>query len=606
MDFQTRGAFTGLLRVKSDKEQRKEKQVVDLKAKPFFLSEEDIGWVEDTIETMTLEEKIGQLFIMLDRKKDREETKKLFSQYHIGGCRYQNEPAENIYEQNKFYQENSRLPLLIACNCDNGGSGACSDGTHVATAAACGAAAGTDTAWNTGYVSGREGTAVGCNWDFGPVCDLLYNWRNTIVNTRAYGKDPEGVIANCRAYIDGVRKSEMAVCCKHFPGDGVEELDQHLVMGVNTFDCDQWDETYGHVYRTLIEDGIQSIMAGHIALPAYSRKLCPGIRDEDIMPATLAPELLTGLLRGRLGFNGLILTDASHMAGMTSAMPRRLQVPKAIAAGCDMFLFFNDIEEDFGYMMQGYKDGIITEERLEDALKRILGLKASLKLHVKQKEGTLIPPKSGLSVIGCGEHLSMAGEAAKNSITLVKDTKHQLPISPKSHKRVYAYVISSPPIGRGNKPDPVKELVRRELSAFGYEADIHDSYYDLVLEHGVNPEDQLKAVIIGKVEEFKKKYDAVFVFINMKGYAQENNVRLGWSIGHSVEIPWYVQELPTVFISLNYTNHLLDVPMAKTFINAYAPTAEVIRQTLKKMAGEDDFVGRFDEAVFCGRWDTRL
>lgn len=580
--------------------------MVDLKAKPFYLSDEDIRWVEETIAGMTLEEKIGQLFIMLDRKKDNEERKMLFDQYHIGGCRYQNESAERIYEQNKFYQENSRIPLLIACNCDNGGSGACSDGTHIATAAACGATADDKTAWDVGYVSGREGTAVGCNWDYGPVCDLLFNWRNTIVNTRAYGKDPETVIANCKAYIDGVRQSDMAVCCKHFPGDGVEELDQHLVMGVNTFDCDQWDKTFGYVYKTLIDSGINSIMAGHIALPSYSKKLCPGISDDKIMPATLAKELLQGLLREQLGFNGLILTDASHMAGLTCAMPRSKQVPGAIAAGCDMFLFFNDIEEDFGYMLKGYQDGIITEERLQDALYRILGLKASLKLHEKQKNGTLVPPKEGLSVVGCKEHLEMAKKAAERSITLVKDTDHNLPVSPATHKRVYAYIISSPPISRGNKPDPVKELVREELEAYGYEADIHDSYYDLTLKHGVNSEDQLKSVIIGKVEEFKKKYDAVFVFINMKGYAQENNVRLGWSIGHSVEIPWYVRELPTVFVSLNYTNHLLDVPMAKTFINAYAPTKEVIRQTLKAVAGEVPFEGHYDDNVFCGRWDTRL
>lgn len=580
--------------------------MVDLKAKPFYLSDSDIRWVEETADSMTLEEKVGQLFIMLDRKKDRGEVKKLFDQYHIGGCRYQNEPAEQIYEQNKFYQESSRIPLLIACNCDNGGSGACSDGTHVATAAACGASGDEKTAWDTGYVSGREGTAVGCNWDFGPVCDLLFNWRNTIVNTRAYGKDPAAVIKNCRAYIDGVQQSDMACCCKHFPGDGVEELDQHLVMGVNTFDCDRWDETFGKVYQTLIDSGIQSIMAGHIALPAYSRKLRPELSDDKIMPATLAEELLQGLLRERMGFNGLILTDASHMAGMTCAMPRREQVPHAIAAGCDMFLFFNDIEEDFGYMLQGCRDGIITNERLQDALYRILGLKASLKLHEKQKSGELIPPKEQLAVIGCEEHLEMAKKAAEKSITLVKDTEHNLPVSPNTHKRVYAYVISSPPISRGNKQDPVKTIVREELKAFGYEADVHDSYYDLTLMNGVNSEDQLKAVIIGKVEEFKKRYDAVFVFINMKGYAQENNVRLSWSIGHSVEIPWYVRELPTVFVSLNYTNHLLDVPMAKTFINAHAPTREVIRQTLKKVAGEEPFEGSFDDNVFCGRWDTRL
>ena len=580
--------------------------MVDLKKKPFYLSDEDILWVENTIASMSDEEKIGQLFIMLDRKKDFAETKEIFERFHIGGCRYSNEAADKIYEQNRFYQENSKIPVLIACNCDNGGDGACSGGTYVATAAACGATDDDTTAYSAGYVSGREAAAVGCNWDFGPVCDLLYNWRNTIINTRAYGKDPEQVLKNAKAYVRGVWESGLAVCCKHFPGDGVEELDQHLVMGVNTLECEEWDATFGHVYKEMIDSGIQSIMAGHIALPSYSRKLRPGIRDEEIMPATLAPELITDLLRGKLGFNGLVLTDASHMAGMTAAMPRSEQVPGAIAAGCDMFLFFNDIEEDFGYMMEGYKNGIITQERLTDALRRILGLKASLKLHEKMKKGTLIPEKEGLSVVGCAEHLAMAAEAAKKSITLVKDTQHNLPITPGTHKRAYAIVISSPPVSRKNQHDPVRALVKEELERFGYETTLHESYYDLILDGGITKEAELRSVVIGKVEEFKKKYDVVFVFINMKGYAQANNVRLEWSIGHSTEIPWYVRELPTVFVSLNYTNHLLDVPMAKTFINAYAPTREVIRQTIEKIAGEADFEGTSNENVFCGRWDTRL
>ena len=580
--------------------------MVDMKAKPFHLTDEDCKWVEDTIADMSLDEKIGQLFFNMGSSREEDYLKMTVNDYHIGGIRYNPGKAEEIHEQNRILQENSKIPLLIACNCDNGGSGACSDGTHIATAAACGAANDEETAWNTGYVSGREGTAVGCNWDFGPVCDILYNWRNTIINTRAYGSDPEEVVKNAKAYVRGVRKSQMAVCCKHFPGDGVEELDQHLVMGVNTLSCEEWDASFGWVYKQMIDEGIESIMAGHIALPAYSRKLCPGIADEDIRPATLSKELLTGLLREKLGFNGLILTDASHMAGMTSALPRSRQVPEAIAAGCDMFLFFNDIEEDFNYMMEGWKSGIITDERLNDALRRILGLKASLKLHEKKEKGNLVPPQEGLTVIGCEEHLAMASLAAKKSITLVKDTAKNLPISPKTHPRACAFIISAPPISRKNRPDPVKEVVREELEKRGYQVHVHDSYYDRVLEDGFTEEVELSSVVIGKVEEFKKQYDAVFVFINMKGYAQENNVRLSWSIGHSVEIPWYVKEVPTVFISLNYTNHLLDVPMAKTFINAYAPTREIIHRALMKIEGEEAFEGKCDDLVFCGRWDTRL
>ncbi len=133
----------------------------------------------------------------------------------------------------------------------------------------------------------------------------------------------------------------------------------------------------------MIGHGVQSIMIGHIGAPELSRHFRPGLADKDILPATLAPELLQDLLRGELGFNGLILTDASQMIGLTQAMKRKDLVPATIAAGCDMFLFFRNPAEDFQYMLDGYKSGVITEQRLHDALRRILALKASLGLHRK-------------------------------------------------------------------------------------------------------------------------------------------------------------------------------------------------------------------------------
>jgi len=563
--------------------------LVDLKAKPYYLSNEDINWVESTIEGMTSEEKIGQLFINLFMNFDIEKSKELLDKYHIGGARYLGGKSDKVHELLSELQKSSKIPLLIACNCDSGGDGAVSDGTYIASGAQCEASGNEKLAYNAGYVSGREATAIGCNWNFDPCADILKNWRNTIVNTRAYGSNPEIVIKHTSAYIEGLRRSNIASCVKHFPGDGTEERDQHLVLGVNELSVKEWDSSFGKVYKHLIDEGVMTIMAGHIALPEYQYKLNPSLKYEDILPATLSQELINGLLKEQLGFNGLVVTDASHMIGMAAAMKRKDYVPAAIAAGCDMLLFFNDHDEDFGYMLEGYKNGIITEERIQDALRRILGLKASLKLHLKQKEGTLIPDKEGLKVVGCEQHLAMAAEAADLGISLIKDTWNQLPIKPSTHKRIRLHTLSGDG-GFAGVDHKAEKIIIEELERAGFEVTLVDG----------------KSRDKGKISELSKNFDATLIFANIVGYAAENNYRIRWKCPMSIDMPWYVHELPTVFVSLNSTTHLTDVPMVKTYINAYKDTREVISQTIQKIMGESEFKGKhFNEHVWCNIWETR-
>lgn len=576
--------------------------MVDLRQKPFYLDDEGVKWVEDTIASMSLEEKVGQLFVQMRESLDPDAIQKTLDSYHQGGLRWQGGDREAVYNQNKTYQEKSKLPLLIAANCDNGGDGCLSDGTFVATAAEAAAGGGTQTAYDMGYVAGREAYSVGVNWMFNPCADIFMNWRNTIVNTRAFGDNTGQVIENIRAYIDGIHQSNIACCCKHFPGDGVEERDQHLVLGVNDLSVEDWDKSFRKVYQTMIDEGLESIMVGHIALPAMSRKLRPGIKDEDIMPATLAPELLTDLLRGELGFNGLVITDASHMAGIACMEKRSVAVPKAIASGCDMFLFSNDAAEDFGYMMDGVKSGVITEERLSDALHRILGLKARLKLY----KSRICGPEVKEQVVGCAEHLRLAEQAADRCVTLVKDTRHNLPIDPVKQKRARLVYIQSTPTSKAYKGDPVKDVVIEELERAGFTVDVAPNFHDLEVEKGPSPANMFTMMDCGKMEEFRAKYDVVFLVIYVKGYAQENNVRLRWSCNHSSELPWYATEVPTVGISLNYTNHLIDVPQVRTFINAYGCNRASIRAAIEKVCGKSGFNGKASDTVFCGKWDTRL
>ncbi len=581
--------------------------MVDLRAKPFCLDDEQIRWVEDTIAGMTFEEKLGQLFVLLKAAPgfNEEQIRAGLAASHQGGLRWQGGDRETVWLQNTTYQKYSRIPLLIAANCDDGGNGCLPEGTFVATAAQCGAGQGTDNAYHVGLVSGREASAIGCNWMFNPVSDIYMNWRNTIVNTRSFGENADTVIANARAYIRGIKDANpnMACCCKHFPGDGVEELDQHLVMGVNSLSVEEWNATFRRVYQTMIDEGLESIMVGHIALPEMSRRLRPGISDAEIRPATTAPELIGDLLRGEMGFNGLVITDASHMVGFTATARRSEALPAAIAAGCDMILFANDVEEDIGFLRAGCEKGVITEERLSDALHRVLGLKAHLHLY---EERVRFPDRAGLDVVGCEEHRAYTEQAADECVTLVKDTRNILPVDPAEKKRAFLVYVQSTPTSKGYQGDPVKQVVIEELERAGFEVDVCPNYHDLEVENGPSPMNFVKMLGHESRESFVSRHDAAFLFINVKGYAQENNVRVRWSCNHSCELPWYNEEIPTVGVSLNYTNHLIDVPQLHTFVNAYGSTRAHIRAAVEKICGRSGFKGAAGETVFCGRWDTRL
>ena len=580
--------------------------MVDLRAKPFYLNDVEIQWVEDTIASMTLDEKLSQLFVLLKGIPGADEGMiRGLMQGAPGGMRWQGGDKQTVAKQNRLFQQFSRVPVFICANCDDGGSGVLSEGTFVATAAEAGASEGVETAYRIGYVAAREAGAIGVNWMFNPVADVYKNWRNTIVNTRSFGSDPDKVIACARAYIRGVKDADphMACTCKHFPGDGWDENDPHISPAYLGAGVEDWMASYGKVYRTLIDEGLEAVMTGQISFPAWSRKIKPDIKDSEIMPASLAPELLQDLLRAELGFNGLIISDASHMIGMAGVMTRKDAVPRCIAAGCDMFLFANDFAEDLGYLRAGYEAGVVTEERLSDALHRVLGLKAHLKLY---DESVRYPDPALLDEVGCEEFRRYTAEAADRGVTLVKDTRGYLPLNPEKAKNALLIYVRSTPNSKGDKGDGVREKIAEELERVGFTVTQCPSFYDRENENGPNPMNFVRQMLMEPREVFKQKYDVVFVFVNIKGYAQKNVERLSWSSGHSMELPWYTEEVPTVGVSLNYTNHLIDLANIHCFVNAYGPNRENIRAAVEKIVGKSEFHGTADESVFCGRWDTRL
>ena len=588
--------------------------MVDLKARPYYLSEEDCQWVKDTIANMSPEEKVGQLFFQLTASHDEEYLKELMEKYHLGGCRYNPAPGKAIQEQNRILQKYAKVPVFIACNTEAGGDGACADGTHIGAGVKIAATDKEEYAFALGKMANEQAAAIGCNMAFAPVADILYNWENTEIVTRAFGGDAERVATMSKAYLNGAHTIPGFACAaKHFPGNGQDFRDAHIANNVNYFDVEKWDETYGHVYRTLIENDLDAIMGGHIMLPSYAKAINPELKDEDMMPATLSPEIMTGLLRDRLGFNGMVVTDASHMVAMTDRMKRSEMLPASINAGCDMFLFFNDPEEDFATMLGAYKTGIISEERMTEALTRILGLKAHLGLNKKSKEELVPQPETVEEVLQREEYKAMQKSISEDCITLVKyKDKDVLPMTPDRYKRIMIVHIKGAENsmsalmkmlggGKGNPAEALKE----KLCAKGFDAFIYESPLYVMkkqIEAGEKPD--LNIYFAGKnaIADFVSDMDLVITLCDVPN----GRPSFGMSKGGG-EIPWYVFEVPVVVVGCGQPTMLADIPQARTYINTYDSkdtTLDALVENL--MNGEASFKGTDPIDSFCGLFDARL
>ena len=561
------------------------------KANPFNLQDKDIEWVRATLNKMTTEEKAGQLFFLIAYEPDKEYAYKLTKNICAGGVMCRIMSRENIVKTVGLLQNTSKIPMLIAANLEAGGNGICSDGTKVGSQMMIAATGKKEYAASLGAICAEEGLSVGANYAFAPVIDIDYNFRNPITNTRTFGSNPETVLSCASEYLRECQKKGVACSIKHFPGDGRDERDQHLCTTVNDFTVEEWDKTYGRIYKTLIDEGVKTVMVGHIMQPAYSKLLNPELSDEEILPASLSKELLNGLLRERLGFNGLIITDATTMAGFDSAMPRNRAVPYSIAAGCDMFLFSKNLDEDYAFMKKGIEDGIITPERLDEAVARILALKASLKLHKKNNVPTV---DNAIKILGCGAHKNIAEEVADKSIALVKNKQNIIPIDKTKIKNILVYDIES------------------GENAIGYvrSSGVYEQIEPILKKEGFNVTRFVpntgKEGKTAKYADVVEKYDLILYLCNLATKSNQTTVRIEWLNPMGVNVPRYVKSVPTIFVSTENPYHLLDVPMVKTYINTYGMNDFTIPCLVDKLLGRSEFKAKEPVDAFCGKWDTRL
>ena len=543
---------------------------INLKANPFYLTDEEIRWVEDTKNSMNDQQKVGQLFCLMGGDYDIETLKHMVQDQGIGAILYRPAPSEEIQKNFQQLDQVAAVPYLKAANLEEGGSGGISDGTLFGWPMTEAAANSEEIVEKFAMSCAKEGKRAGINWTFSPVSDLDLNSLNPITNVRSFGSEQSRVESFTRKYVETVQKYGIAACAKHFPGDGVDFRDHHLHPTYNSLSADEWYESYGKIYQNIIDAGLLSVMVGHIVQPNVEMRKNPDLKFEDCLPGSMSKELLTGVLREDFGFNGVITTDATIMGGYCMAIARRDAIPASIMAGSDMLVFSTDFQEDYGYMMDALKDGRLSRERLEEAVTRILALKAVTRRSY---------PEADVDVRAAAE------ECADHAVTLVKNIQDVLPVTKEHFPKIRLVLLGEDELFDGSVKDTAVSYLKNE----GFYVEIYEPYKDDL--HGTSglPDDRLTLYLC-----------------NMPTRSNQTTIRISWCKKHALDSPRFVNEEKSIFISLSNPYHLQDVPRVRTYINCYSATKALLTAALDKILGKSEFKGVSPVDAFCGLPDTRL
>ncbi|WP_312223056.1 glycoside hydrolase family 3 protein [Rhizobium rhizoryzae] len=553
-----------------------------LAAHPFNLDDKALAWVRSTFEGLSLDEKLGQIMLPLCRDLSTESLSVPLSR-HVGGIhRMPSRTEQELRASADYLQTRTAIPLLMTCDIEFSEKSSVSAGTPYPNQMAIAATGDPEQARRMGVVAGREGGYLGFNITWTPVADLAFNFRSNVVNTRSFGSDVTTVMAMTAAYQQGARSAGFASSVKHWPGDGLDDRDQHFATTHNTLSMREWRDTFGKIYADTIANGVQVVMAGHITLPAFTAELGAAARSPAHMPATLNFDLCTTLLRDELGFNGLVVSDASGMVGFNARGPRSELVPLCIAAGCDILLFPDDLDEDLGHLKAGLENGALTQERLDEAVLRVLALKASMNLH--HTGGRPSAEDDRARLIGLAQHAEWSRTASEAAITLVKDTQGLLPLDPIRHRRVLLAQLDN----RMSPSGPLPQLLVADL--------LRERGFEVSLHRKGEPIDAAS-------------YDIGMYLMAEEGVSAKENLGPRWEdlhglFPHSMERLW--KYLPTVYVSLGTPFLLYHMPECQTFVNGYAAVAPVQQALVRALIGEIEFVGRSPVDPSCGLEEALL
>ena len=391
-------------------------------------------WAERTLHKMTLEEKVGQVFMIWCRASflnvespEYLQLREAMQKYHVGSFAMtvhvdgpfllRSEPYEAAELLNRL-QRDSKLPLLFAADFERGVATRLMGTTNFPHAMAFGADGKVEDAHAFGYVTGEEARAIGVHWNFFPDADVNSNPANPIINTRSFGEDPKQVGDLVSAYIQGAHEAGMLTTVKHFPGHGDTATDSHLGVASVNGDRAHLDSIELPPFKQAIAAGVDSVMVAHVTVPALD--------PDPNHVATISPTVVSDLLEKQLGFKGLIVTDALDMAGLTKLFVNDIgrAAVEAFKAGNDLLIIPADLGASYQSMVKAVRSGEIPMKRLDASVLKILKTKASLGLN----DSRVVDLSTIASKVGKPQDITFGQQVAESAITLVRDNGKLLPL----------------------------------------------------------------------------------------------------------------------------------------------------------------------------------
>ena len=396
------------------------------------LSPDAEAWVKRTLAKMTLEEKVGQLVMLSfqgeftsSESAEFRDWQRAVEQNHVGSFMLGTRLGPFGIERGKPYataalinllQKAARIPLLIAADFERGTAMRLEGGTSFPHAMSVAATGRPENAYTIGRITAAEARAIGVHWIFAPVADVNSNPDNPIINTRSFGEDPRRVSAFVEAYVRGVEENGALSTAKHFPGHGDTVVDSHLDLPVVSSDAGHLDAIELPPFRAAFAAGASTVMTAHVAVPAL---------DPDLgKPATLSPAIIADLLREKLGYDGLVVTDSLDMGGIARHYPPDEAAVQSLLAGADLLLQPPVLDAALAALKEAINSGRLPLARIDQSVTRVLRAKARVGLHRNRFVDLDFLP----ALLARAEFARSADEIAGRGITLLRHTQRILPL----------------------------------------------------------------------------------------------------------------------------------------------------------------------------------